>query len=81
MMTYLGYQDDKLREEELQEKTKQAAEEESKVVGVDVLVGAIHTAEQLQAEVDGRTYQDQLLKIQVSAVRCVLPRLQSVGRL
>ncbi|CAM6087209.1 unnamed protein product [Calypogeia fissa] len=54
---------EKSREESVQEETS-VPEEQSKVVGVDVLVGAIHTAEQLQAEVDGRTYQEQLRTIQ-----------------
>lgn len=67
MLCLIVNQEEKLSEEHLLE-GKDVAEEQSKVVGVDVLVGAIHTAEQLQAEVDGRTFQEQLHKIQVREV-------------
>ncbi|KAL3701717.1 hypothetical protein R1sor_019739 [Riccia sorocarpa] len=45
----------------VEEETEQKV---AKVVGVDVLLGAIRTAEQLQAERDSRAYQELLEKIQ-----------------
>ncbi|KAG6546953.1 hypothetical protein Mapa_011569 [Marchantia paleacea] len=52
------------REEKEMSAEEENAAEMAKVVGVDVLLGAIHTAEQMQAERDSRVFQEQLEKIQ-----------------
>ncbi|BFI25381.1 MICOS complex subunit MIC60 [Marchantia polymorpha subsp. ruderalis] len=61
-------QDLDVPENPIEEKEMSAEEEKAaemaKVVGVDVLLGAIHTAEQMQAERDSLVFQEQLEKIQ-----------------